>query len=88
MPFVGLAPVRLLHPSVAVLYHVNSKLQRAYFTNKNHSLKINGNLIDIMFDWWDNFSESYRMTNHRPQTKNVTSEKIVSVFPPFTVRFH
>ena len=30
MPFVGLAPVRLLHTSMAVLYHVNVKLQRAY----------------------------------------------------------
>ena len=30
MPFVGLAPVRLLRPSMAVLYHVNGKLQRAY----------------------------------------------------------
>ena len=30
MPFVGLAPVRRLHPSMAVLYHVNGKLQRAY----------------------------------------------------------
>ena len=55
MPFIGLVPVRLLHPSVAVLYHVNGKLQRAYLINKNHSLKINRNLIDIMFDWWDNF---------------------------------
>ena len=30
MPFVGLAPVRLLRPNMAVLYHVNGKLQRAY----------------------------------------------------------
>ena len=30
MPFVGLSPVRLLHPSMAVLCHVNGKLQRAY----------------------------------------------------------
>ena len=30
MPFVGLAPVRLLHTSMAVLYHVNVKPQRAY----------------------------------------------------------
>ena len=30
MPFVGLAPVRLLRPSMAVLYHVNGKLQKAY----------------------------------------------------------
>ena len=30
MPFVGLAPVRRLHPSIAVLYHVNGKLQGAY----------------------------------------------------------
>jgi len=32
MPFVGLAPVRLLRLSVAVLYHVNGKLQKAYIT--------------------------------------------------------
>ena len=31
MPFVGLAPMRLLRPSIEVLYHVNSTLQRAYF---------------------------------------------------------
>ena len=31
MPFVGLALVRLLLPSMAVLYHVNGKLQRAYY---------------------------------------------------------
>ena len=30
MPFVGLAPVQLLRPSMAVLYHLNGKLQRAY----------------------------------------------------------
>ena len=30
MPFVGLAPVLLLRPNMAVLYHVNAKLQRAY----------------------------------------------------------
>ena len=30
MPLVGLAPVRLLRTSMAVLYHVNGKLQRAY----------------------------------------------------------
>ena len=30
MPSVGLAPVQLLCPSVAVLYHMNGKLQRAY----------------------------------------------------------
>ena len=30
LPFVGLAPVRLLHPSIAVLYHMNGKLQKAY----------------------------------------------------------
>ena len=30
MAFVGLAPVRLLHTSMAVLYHVNVKPQRAY----------------------------------------------------------
>ena len=30
MPFVCLAPVRLLRPNMAVLYHVNGKLQRAY----------------------------------------------------------
>ena len=30
IPFVGLAPVRLLRPNMAVLYHVNRKLQRAY----------------------------------------------------------
>ena len=30
MPFVGLAPVRRLHPSMAVLYQVNGKLQGAY----------------------------------------------------------
>ena len=30
MPFVGLARVQLLCPSMAVLYHVNVKLQRAY----------------------------------------------------------
>ena len=29
MPFVGLATVRLLRPNMAVLYHVNGKLQRA-----------------------------------------------------------
>ena len=29
MPFVGLALVRLLRPSMAGLYHVNGKLQRA-----------------------------------------------------------
>ena len=27
MPFVGLAPLRLLRPNMAVLYHVNGKLQ-------------------------------------------------------------
>ena len=32
MPFVGLAPVRLLRLSLAVLYHVNGKLQKAYIT--------------------------------------------------------
>ena len=32
MPFVSLAPVRLLCLSVAVLYHVNGKLQKAYIT--------------------------------------------------------
>ena len=31
MPFVGLTLVGLLHPSMAVLYHVNGKLQRAYY---------------------------------------------------------
>ena len=30
LPFVGLAPGRLLRSSMAVLYHVNGKLQRAY----------------------------------------------------------
>ena len=30
MPFVGLSPVRLLRPSIAVSYHVNGKLQKAY----------------------------------------------------------
>ena len=30
MPFIGLAPVRLLRPNMAVFYHVNGKLQRAY----------------------------------------------------------
>ena len=30
LPFVGFAPVRLLRPNMAVLYHVNGKLQRAY----------------------------------------------------------
>ena len=29
MPFVGLAPLRLLRPNMAVLYHVNGKLQIA-----------------------------------------------------------
>ena len=32
MPFVGLAPVRILRPSMAVLYHVYGKLQRAYIS--------------------------------------------------------
>ena len=32
MPFVSLAPVRLLRLSVAVLYLVNGKLQKAYIT--------------------------------------------------------
>ena len=32
LPFVSLAPVRLLCLSVAVLYHVNGKLQKAYIT--------------------------------------------------------
>ena len=36
MPFVDLAPVRLLRPNLAVLYHVNGKTQRAYLTI-NHS---------------------------------------------------
>ena len=31
IPLVGLAPVRLLRPSMAVLHHVNGKLQRAYW---------------------------------------------------------
>ena len=31
VPFVGLTLVRLLRPNMAVLYHVNGKLQRAYF---------------------------------------------------------
>ena len=31
MPFAGLTLVGLLHPSMAVLYHVNGKLQRAYY---------------------------------------------------------
>ena len=35
MSFVGLAPVRLLRPSMAVLYHVNGKLQRAYSEGAN-----------------------------------------------------
>ena len=30
MPVVGLAPVRVLRSNMAVLYHVNGKLQRAY----------------------------------------------------------
>ena len=33
MPFVGLAPVRLFRPNMAVLYHVNGRLQRAYSDN-------------------------------------------------------
>ena len=32
MPFVGLAPVRLLRPNMPVLYYVNGNLQRAYCT--------------------------------------------------------
>ena len=34
MPFGGLAPVRFLRPSMAVLYHLimNGKLQRAYWS--------------------------------------------------------
>ena len=32
LPFVSLAPVRLLRLSVAVLYLVNGKLQKAYIT--------------------------------------------------------
>ena len=48
MPFVGLALVQFLHPSMAVLYHMNGKLQRAYynkavaqknFKSKTHSYK-------------------------------------------------
>ena len=35
MSFVGLAPVRLLRPSMAVLYHVKGKLQRAYSEGAN-----------------------------------------------------
>ena len=35
MFFVGLAPVRLLRPSMAVLYHVKGKLQRAYSEGAN-----------------------------------------------------
>ena len=31
MPFVGLALVRLLPPSMGVLYDLNNKLQRAYY---------------------------------------------------------
>ena len=30
--FVGLASVRILRPSMAVLYHVSGKLQRAYIS--------------------------------------------------------
>ena len=30
MPFVGLAPVRLLRPNMEILYHLNGKLQRAF----------------------------------------------------------
>ena len=30
MPSVGLTPVRVLRPNMAVLHHVNGKLQRAY----------------------------------------------------------
>ena len=33
MPFVGLAPVRPFRPNMAVLYHVNGRLQRAYSDN-------------------------------------------------------
>ena len=36
MPFVGLAPVRRLRPSMAVLYHVYDKLQRAYISSFSH----------------------------------------------------
>ena len=32
IPFVGLSPVRLLRPSMAFLYHVYDKLQRAYIS--------------------------------------------------------
>ena len=38
LPFVGLTPVRLLNPSMAVLCHVNGKLQKAnYFPICNGS---------------------------------------------------
>ena len=33
MRFVGLAPVRPFRPNMAVLYHVNGRLQRAYSDN-------------------------------------------------------
>ena len=42
MPFVSLAPVRLLCLSVAVLYHVNGKLQNSYITFQSAMVVVDG----------------------------------------------
>ena len=54
-------------------------------TSKYYLLKITGNLTGGTIFLT---SKNYRITNHRPQTKIFTNKNIVSVFPPFTVRFH
>ena len=54
-------------------------------TGKYYLLKITGNLTGGTIFLT---SKNYRITNHRPQTKNFTVKNIVSVFAPFIVRFH
>ena len=54
-------------------------------TSKYYLLKITGNLTGGTIFLT---SKNYRITNHRPQTKIFTNKNIVSVFVPFTVRFH
>ena len=45
MPFVALAPVRLLRLSVAVLYHVNGKLQKAYITFQSAMVVVDSHCV-------------------------------------------
>ena len=54
-------------------------------TSKYYLLKITGNLTGGTIFLT---SKNYCVTNHRPQTKIFTIKNIVSVFAPFSVRFH